>query len=289
VQRFFEIFTSFGGRHYLYLVPLLVWCADFRLGVRVCVAMAATLVLNTTLKEWIGQPRPFELDDRIVSAGEAGYGLPSGHAQLVVVYWGLWADWVGRRDFWVLSLIIMFGMGVSRVYLGVHFPSDVVAGWALGGLTLWGVVRARRAWPHILAAVPPSQVAGAAGLVMLLGFAFDWLTVRDHSYLNVSSVGFGGGALLGSLWTLGRGRFDAAGPAWKRVLRFVVGMAGTLGLLGGMRWLGVPDGELPARAIVGVDLFVFALWVTGGAPRLFELLRLSGSNPAPHLEPAGGA
>jgi hypothetical protein len=53
----------------LYLVPLVLWCVDFRLGIRICAAMAITLYLNSTLKEWFAQPRPFEFDDRVVSAG----------------------------------------------------------------------------------------------------------------------------------------------------------------------------------------------------------------------------
>jgi membrane-associated phospholipid phosphatase len=285
LQQFFEIVTSFGGRRYLYLVPLLVWCVDLRLGVRVCVSMAATLFLNTTLKEWIGQPRPFELDERIVSAGEAGYGLPSGHAQLVVVYWGLWADWLGRRDFWAFALVVMCLMGLSRVYLGVHFPTDVVAGWALGGLTLWVVIRGRRIWADRFSAEPTARIAAFTGIAMALGFAFDWFTVRDHTFLNVASLGFAGGAVLGALWSFRRGRFDAGGPIWKRALRYVLGMVCTLAMLIGMRRLGLPTGDLAARVGVTLDLFVFAFWITGAAPRLFELLRLSGPGPA---APAGG-
>lgn len=289
LHHFFEIVTGFGGRHYLYLVPLLVWCVDFRLGVRVCVAMAATLFLNTTLKEWIGQPRPYHFDERILSTGEEGYGLPSGHAQLVVVYWGLWADWVGRRGFWAFAVLVMCTIGFSRIYLGVHFPSDVVAGWALGGLTLWGVIRGRARWGDRLAVLPSSQIVAVVAVAMLLLFAFDWFTVRDHSYLNVASLGFMGGSALGALWSIGSGRFDATGPIWKRALRYVVGMAGALALLAGMQRLGLPDSNLAARGVVALDLFVFAFWVTGGAPRLFEMLRLSGPGQGAPASTAGAA
>ena len=64
LDAFFKTFTDFGGRHYLWLVPALIWCVDFRTGVRVLPVFAFTLFLNTTLKEWIAQPRPFEHHQR---------------------------------------------------------------------------------------------------------------------------------------------------------------------------------------------------------------------------------
>ena len=75
---------------------------------RVIPIFALTLFVNTTLKEWIAQPRPFEMDPRVVSDGERGYGLPSGHAQLVVVFWGVIASWVAQPWFWAVSIAVMF-------------------------------------------------------------------------------------------------------------------------------------------------------------------------------------
>ena len=111
---FFHHLTQFGGRHYLFMVPLLIWCIDFRTGSRVLLWMSFTLLLNSLLKDTIAQPRPFEFDSRVLSDGETGYGLPSGHAQLVVLYWGLIAAWVGKRWFWGLSVSIMSLMAPAK-------------------------------------------------------------------------------------------------------------------------------------------------------------------------------
>lgn len=275
LQRFFEVFTDFGGRHYLYLVPLLVWCVDYRLGLRVCAAMAATLFVNTTVKEWIAQPRPFEMDARVVSAGEAGYGLPSGHAQLVVLYWGLWADWMDRRSAWALACVVMGLMGFSRVYLGVHFPSDVIAGFTLGGLTLFAIVRWQGAWAARASRLASGRIVVATAVGTVVCFAFDWLAVRDAERLNPGALGFLAGTALGALWLLRRGGFDVSGPIWKRALRYVVGMFGALLLVGLMRGLGLPSHAAAGRAVVTLDLGLFALWITAIAPMLFERIGLA--------------
>ena len=61
-----------------------------------------------------------------------GGGLPSGHAQNGLVVWGGLAAWARRPWVWTLAVLIIVLLGLSRVYLGVHYPSDVAAGAALG-------------------------------------------------------------------------------------------------------------------------------------------------------------
>ena len=279
LDRGFELLTNFGGSYYLYITPLLLWCVDYRTGVRVLAIFALTLFLNTTIKEWITQPRPFEFDERVWSDGEQGYGLPSGHAQLVVVFWGTIASWVERPWFWATAVAIMFFMGLSRVYLGVHFPSDVVGGWALGALTLWIALRYRAS---IEAWVSDFPVGGAVALSVGAGafvFVFDALFVQDHGHLNQGIAGMiaGGGAGASIAWH--RLHFDGHGPWWQRVLRYVLGTALLLLMLGLFRWVGVPEGPL-AGVVIALDLALMGLWLTLVAPRLFQLLRLASRPPA---------
>ncbi len=98
-------------------------------------------LLNYTLKAWFGRERPEQ--DFLVHA--SGYSFPSGHAMVSICFYGMVGYLTYRflRGKWRLSWIInvvavtlALAIGVSRVYLGVHFASDVIAGFSAGGIWL---------------------------------------------------------------------------------------------------------------------------------------------------------
>ena len=282
VQRFhspgatslWKVFTNFGGTYYVGMIPALLWCVDYRTGLRVLAVFTATIVLNTALKEWFAQPRPYQWDFRVDSPGEQGYGLPSGHAQLAVVFWGVIASWVDRVGFWWFAIAMMFLIGFSRVAIAVHFPSDVLLGWALGALTLWlylrygsGVEAWRTRYP----------LAGQVGWALTAGavvFVFVQLVPGGQSPMNAGAAGLIAGGGLGAAVGLRALSFTGRGSVLQRVLPFTVGMLVMLPLMGAMQRIGMPDGGL-GRLVIVVDLAVIGLWLTLGAPWLFEKLRLS--------------
>ena len=100
-------------------------------------------VINMTVKRLVGRDRP-PLATAMLDA--QGFSFPSGHTVGTTVVWLLSAwmigHWViGRRAIqvavWTGALLMIVAVGATRVYLGVHFPSDVLAGWALGAT--WAV------------------------------------------------------------------------------------------------------------------------------------------------------
>ncbi|MGH3798761.1 MAG: phosphatase PAP2 family protein [Pseudonocardiaceae bacterium] len=101
-------------------------------------------MINLTVKWLVSRSRPSQA---IAVLGEDGFSFPSGHTTGTTVVWLLSAwmvsRWVirsraGRGMAWTGSLLLIFAVGASRVYLGVHFPSDVLAGWTLGAA--WAVI-----------------------------------------------------------------------------------------------------------------------------------------------------
>ena len=115
----------------------------------IVVATAGGGVLSGLLKWWFARKRP-EIVPHLVNVGSASF--PSGHSLLAVVTYltlgAVLARFVPRRRSRtyciVVSLLLALLIGLSRVYLGVHYPTDVLAGWSAGlawALPCWLVAR----------------------------------------------------------------------------------------------------------------------------------------------------
>lgn len=100
----------------------------------------ATLLLTTVLKLFLRRARP--VNDYVRSMIFQTFSFPSGHAAGSLVSFGLAALVIGARwpelgtAAFLCSLVISFLVGVSRIYLGAHYASDVMGGWIVGGAGL---------------------------------------------------------------------------------------------------------------------------------------------------------
>ena len=102
--------------------------------VQVLAGVGGAVALNLVVKTFFARPRP-DLLERLVT--ETSYSFPSGHSMvsaalalsLVLIAWKTrWRWWVVAGAVAYVALI-----GLTRLYLGVHYPTDVLAGWTLGG------------------------------------------------------------------------------------------------------------------------------------------------------------
>lgn len=116
------------------VLALLVYKNEYRRALLIIVSVAGATVLNVILKALFERQRP-DLWTQLIH--ETGYSFPSGHAMasaalgiaLVVALWhSRWRWWAAG----FAGLYIGF-VGLSRLYLGVHFPSDIIAGWLVSG------------------------------------------------------------------------------------------------------------------------------------------------------------
>jgi hypothetical protein len=272
-DAFFRAITHLGGMAHLYIVPALVWCLGYRRGSRLLLTLLVSVGINFGLKDLFAQPRPFELDPRIGPDREFGYGIPSGHAQHTAIEWGAVAAWVARPWFSLFALVLIALIGFSRVYLGVHFPTDVLAGWAIAGVMLWLHLRHGEALARRIGALgAETQVllacAGSAAFVLA------YLVLPKTPY----QVGTGGlflGATLGMLLCARYLRAPEDGAIWQRLLRYPFGMAPLLA------WAAVAGRWVPQThdfayfVVIYLNCAVAGLWITAGAPALFQLSRLS--------------
>ena len=161
VDSFFSLMSQLG---YLWgVVPanllILSWLVvrrRYRDGLFFGLAVLGSLALNLFAKNYFARVRP-ELWLSI--APETTYSFPSGHAMGSVTL-GVAATllfWNSRWRWWVFSAASIFIVlvGLSRIYLGVHYPSDILAGWAAG--TAWVV-----AMFHLVAREAPQPTPQAA-------------------------------------------------------------------------------------------------------------------------------
>lgn len=114
--------------------------------------VVCVVVLNQLLKFMVQRPRP----DGFRLVAETGYSFPSGHSMLAMAFFGLlaWMVWrydkdpAERRLFSILFAVIAVLVGMSRIYLGVHYASDVVAGFCVS--LAWLVLYTHTVAPALL-------------------------------------------------------------------------------------------------------------------------------------------
>lgn len=146
---FFEVVTKFGGVTFAFIVSLLVvwflWRKDAKLIRHFLVAIFVNEALVYLIKNAVGRLRPLGA----VRYGEFGGSFPSGHAAIAIFLYGficyLFIKFYprGARRSLIIGLFsaLIVLIGFSRIYLNVHYPSDVLAGYLLGGTILFFLVR----------------------------------------------------------------------------------------------------------------------------------------------------
>lgn len=276
-----KVWTDLGSEaFFLAALPLGYWLDDRKRWVRIGLAFMLAGVLNAALKDWFQAPRPMfhPLID------EGGYSFPSGHAMMSSAFWAAVA-W-GYRRAWVtaLSVVLVAGIMFSRVYLGVHWPRDVLVGAVLGsGMVGAGALFVRFDGPAKLRALGGPIAWLPAGLVVL-GAAF----LPDPEQHGLKSASAMAGLWAGVLWLEGRGvpPVRTGRRAIGAMLgAAVLGFAVLLGIwAGGKKLLLALDAINTGTAILRYGLV--GLWAAALAPWVFDRLGLSEA-PDAGLEPGG--
>lgn len=266
----FRAITSLGGQEfYFLLLPLLLWCIDYAVGVRLGTAFLLATYVNIGLKDLFALPRPFSADPSVRVYDAEGYGLPSGHAQLSVVLWGSIAHTLEKGWAWVAAVLLALLIGFSRVYLGVHFPTDVLMGWFVGALLVLAYVAIHcptEAWLE--------QQALSVQLVAIILLPLALLVLNPTA--NVARItGIMLGIGVGVALLMRYYHYDAGGPLWQRVVRLLLGIVVLLVLRFGLSVVSPAGTPLLELALRFARYVAVGLWVGLGAPWLFNKLALA--------------
>lgn len=272
LNQFFMLVTDLGSTvGYLLLLPVVWWAFSWKLGARVFVALVLSIYLNSLIKDVVALPRPFVYADvqNLRSPGE--YSFPSGHAQQAALFWGLLAlhfHHSQRRPwFSVVAAVVIFLVGFSRVYLGVHFPSDVVAGWVLGALLAWGTAR----WSKPL--VDKAVGLGLnAQMALSLGLPVG-LTLVHPSANAAMAMGALAGALGGLVFAYHHGLYPQGDRARNRRAWLIIGLVGLPIIYVGLRQLSPGPESAYYHFYLWVRFAAIGLWVSFLVPRLVSWIK----------------
>lgn len=301
---------SFLGNEefYLLVMPALYWCFSPALGLRAALLLMVSNSFNAAFKYLFALPRPYWYSAQVQALSiETSFGLPSGHAQNAASLWGLFALHSRQKPLkmglWTLVALI----GISRLYLGVHFTTDVLFGWLLGSILLWLSVCLEPVIVRLLVVRKAEErlvLALAASLVIILmgvlGIAAAHNTPHAQSVLQLAAphlpegespfnpetpftvAGTFFGLALGALglqtWQI---KLDAHGDARTLVLRYLLGIAGILLFWRGLGAFLPDDGTLLALGLRYLRYTLIGAWISGGAPLLFLRLGWMNQSPSP--------
>ena len=132
-----KIITQFGGAMILTSIAiiLLILIKDRKIGILIWINLIISTLLNQILKHIVQRPRPIEF--RIID--ESGYSFPSGHSMVSTAFYGFLIYLIYknvknkylRNSLMIILSILIILIGTSRIYLGVHYTSDVIAGFLI--------------------------------------------------------------------------------------------------------------------------------------------------------------
>lgn len=136
LTNFFKIITLFGGEYVILLITFsFLFIKNKKYFISLFVDMLLIILFNYFLKLFFLRERPINL----MIINETGYSYPSGHSMIAVSFYGfilflIWKMNIKKSYKYILTILIIiliFLIGISRIYLGVHFPSDVIGGYSI--------------------------------------------------------------------------------------------------------------------------------------------------------------
>lgn len=144
-------FLQICGEEYvlIFVLGLLYWAIDKKVGRRASLAMVGSMLFGTLIKGLVLRIRPYMVNNQIkcvtpphkeadiMSIKEQGYSLPSLHSTMAAATYGTIAVSIKKKVVVAICIIMPLLIGLSRPFIGVHYPTDVIAGWTLGVICIF--------------------------------------------------------------------------------------------------------------------------------------------------------
>lgn len=256
------------------------WCLNKKYGQKILFSLIGNITLNTGIKEFFKAPRPIGVEGiksmRVSTA--TGYSFPSGHTQTATAFWVSLINIFKEKWVTLLGAVMILGVGLSRLYLAVHWPIDVLCGWIFGIIftILFGKIfdyvdKNKNYWVLLLTLVP-----------FMLGI----FLLNSESYIKVFGLltGFVLGYIVEDKFiqfetgdnTKGRINFNTnqkisnnKSKLIRNIYRFLIGII-TLGAIYlGLKYI-MPSGDI----FNYIRYTVVVFYGIAGVPAIFKLFKL---------------
>jgi membrane-associated phospholipid phosphatase len=247
----FQLFTMLGEELVIIgILGFLYWCYDKKVGEKVGITVFISLVLNSSIKTLFKRLRPFQVDGAIVNVRpqtSSGYAFPSGHTQGAATVFTSAALWLKKKGFLIGAFVITFLVAMSRMYIGVHYLTDVLVGAALG----IGISYAMMAYYKKVSdpAKGYKTILYASVALLVIVFIYHLLTIEAEGTLTDAGTFYdrmeGGFKMVGSMvgFVIGIGfeqsktKFEHHRVWWKNLIRFGLGVGIVMGVRLGLSFI----------------------------------------------------
>ncbi|MDD4377828.1 MAG: phosphatase PAP2 family protein [Eubacteriales bacterium] len=256
---FFQIITMVGEEMVLALIFTgIYWTYNKELGKYLGFTLFSSLSLNCIVKNFVKAPRPIgEEGIRTLRKHTAtGYSFPSGHTQTGTTFFTALCVYLRKRWLCILSVILIPLIALSRLYLGVHYPKDVIAAMILG--IILPIILFK-----IYNSVENKQLLFLCVTVISLIFLF---IVPSRDYLKCFSLlfGFTAGSFIEDKFV----NFSTNGTLFRKIIRWLIGIV-FIGLIYALK-LVLPEGV----AFLFLRYMLIGLFGMGIYPYIFTKLKI---------------
>jgi membrane-associated phospholipid phosphatase len=233
LDMLFELITFFGEQEvFIAIICYIFWNISRKKGISLGIVLLSSAALNEGIKLIIKAPRPFQVLEGIEGKrlGTAeGYAFPSGHTQNSTAFYTSMAFIVRKKRYTLAAIILSLLIGISRIYLGVHWPIDAAAGFILG------IFIAALLYPLILKWISNDKTLklitiglGAVTLTASLTLAIleTSAILPSEIYSNLmKSTALFSGLLFASYFSEIHSKFSNEGTFSLKIVRYIIGLS----------------------------------------------------------------
>ena len=309
IMKIFTDASTYGFA--VFIIGLYLWCIDYKKGLHLAYAAAFTSGLNGGIKRILKIPRPFTHAPEIMLKSIGGFSTPSGHSSIsafiypAVLFYKPFREKLSKdaqsakpqkngtasgKLKIAAAIILPLLVGFSRVYLGVHYPTDVLLGWGLGAFIFLSMMFFLPAIEAKLSTLNRTDEGDAQNIKFKKTASIRFTLAAFFSFIlifisreKVTEAGAILGLAFGNIRIFENSKysFDASkGSFLQKFLRFIIGSALSCIPILIFYLLKIDSSYAQYRLYRFLEFFAVGLIASGLAPIIFCRLKISGEDNA---------